>query len=130
VVVEAQTPETPIQLQEMAALAVAVLLTTARRAATETRLQLRRRKATMVARVQAPMALAAAAVRLLSVLLEHLQQQAATAVLARRQALADRQLLTLAVEAAALRWFRLTRRERVVLAAVEMLPRQMDQQRA
>ena len=84
----------------------------------------------MVARVQAPMALAAAAVRLLSVLLEHLQQQAATAVLARRQALADRQLLTLAVEAAALRWFRLTRRERVVLAAVEMLPRQMDQQRA
>jgi hypothetical protein len=51
VVVEAQTPETPIQPQEMAVLAVAALLTTARRAATETRLQLRRRKATMVARV-------------------------------------------------------------------------------
>jgi glyoxylate utilization-related uncharacterized protein len=130
VVVEAQTPETPIQPQEMAVLAVAALLTTARRAATETRLQLRRRKATMVARVQAPMALAAAAVRLLSVLLEHLQQQAATAVLARHQASADRQLLTLAVVAAALHWFRLTHRERVALVVAEMLLPQMDQQQA
>jgi hypothetical protein len=76
------------------------------------------------------MALAAAAVRLLSVLLEHLQQQAATAVLARHQASADRRLLTLAVVAAALHWFRLTHRERVALVVVEMPLPQMDQQQA